>query len=147
MSDIILIVVGIVAVVFFGLYFLNRYAYKKVNEQNDLLEKNKQTQSIYVIDKKKLKAKDSNLPKTVIDNLPKMYRIAKLNLVKVKIGPQILTLISDKRVWEAIPVKKNVKVEMAGIYIVSMVGMKSKKEMKEFKEQKAKDKKNQKSEK
>ena len=43
-------------------------------------------------------------------------------LVKAKVGPQIVNLMCDKSVFEIIPVKKNVKVELAGIYIVSVKG-------------------------
>ena len=129
-GDIILIIAGIVAIVLVSLYLLNRYAYKKFSEQNDLLEKNKQNQTIYIIDKKRMRAKDSNLPKIVIDGLPKYSRVVKLNLVKAKIGPQITTLLCDKKVFEALPIKKSVKVELAGIYIISMHGMKTKQEIK-----------------
>lgn len=54
----------------------------------------------------------------------------KMNFVQVKVGPQILTLIADKRVFDAMPLKKTVKVEIAGLYIVNIVGMKSAEEMK-----------------
>ena len=62
-----------------------------------------------------------------------------MNFVKAKIGPQIMTLICDKNVYNALPLKKNVKVELAGIYISNMQGLKSKEEMKALaKEKKAK---------
>jgi len=127
-GDIILLVVGIAGALMVGLFFLNRKAYQKMNEQNELLDKNKQNQSIYIIDKKRVYAKDSSLPKVVIDSLPKYYRFVKVYLIKAKIGPQIITLICNKSVFNALPIRKNAKVEIAGIYIVSMVGMKSKKE-------------------
>ena len=64
--------------------------------------------------------------------------------VKVKIGPQILTLLTDKRVYNALPTKKSVKIEVAGLYITNMIGMKSPEEMKKAekaKKEKAKEEK------
>ena len=128
--DIILIVTAVVVAVIAGIYFLNRWAYKRMGEQQSIIDKSKQTASIYVIDKAKQKASQSNLPKIVQEQLPRMYKFMKLPLVKAKVGPQVVTLMCDKAVYDAMPVKKTVKVEMAGMYIVSIHGMKSKKEMK-----------------
>ena len=50
-------------------------------------------------------------------------------LVKAKVGPQIVTLISNQKVYDALPLKKNVKVELAGMYISGMQGLKTKREM------------------
>ncbi len=130
-GDILLIVLFVVGAIVAGLYFLNRWAAKKMAGQEELIEKSRQTVSIYVIDKKKAKASEGNLPKAITENLPKTYKFLKLHLVKAKVGPQILTLISDKKVFNALPVKKTVKVDLAGLYIVDMKGMKSPKEMKE----------------
>ena len=48
------------------LYFLGRKLEKRQVEQQQLLEMSKQTVSMLVIDKKKMKIKDSGLPKMVI---------------------------------------------------------------------------------
>ena len=138
--DIALIVFAVVVLVAAGVFFLNKWAYKRMNEQQSIIERSKQTTSIYVIDKAKMKASQSNLPKVVQEQLPRLYKFIKLPLVKAKIGPQVATLMCDKEVFNALPVKKNVKVEMAGLYIVSMQGMKSKKEIQEQKKTKAGDK-------
>lgn len=135
-GDIIILVVGIIAAVFAGLYFLNRWAYKKMDTQQTLIDKSKQTATIFVIDKKKDKITNVNMPKVVIENMPKVYKYMKMRFVQAKIGPQIMTLICDKRIFEAIPVKKNVKVELAGIYIVNVIGMKSAEELKQMKKEK-----------
>ena len=137
--DIALIVFVLIVAVVVGIYFLNRWAYRRMGEQQSIIDRTKQTASIYVIDKAKMKAAQSNLPKAVLEQLPRMYRFIKLPLVKAKIGPQVTTLMCDKAVWNALPIKKTVKVEMAGIYIVSMTGMKSKKEMKEQRKAKSGD--------
>ena len=135
--DLAIIVFAVVAAIVAGVFFLNKWAYKRMNEQQSIIERSKQTVSIYVIDKAKMKASQSNLPKVVLEKLPRLYKFIKLPLVKAKLGPQVTTLMCDKEVFNVLPVKKNVKVEMAGIYIVSMPGMKSKKERKRLKQIKA----------
>jgi hypothetical protein len=115
------------------LYFLNKYAYKKVGAQQDLINKMKVVQSMYVIDKSRVKADTTNLPKAVKEQLPKIYKFIKINAVKAKIGPQILTLICDKKVFKVIPVKKNIKAELAGIYIISILGFNKKEKPKSSK--------------
>ena len=134
--DIILLVVLIVAAIVAGLYFLNKWASKKMTDQQEVINRTRMVTSIYVIDKKKDKAANVNLPKAASAQLPKMYKFIKVPFVKAKIGPQIITLMCDNKVFNALPVKKSVKVGLAGIYIVDMVGMKSDKEMKELKKKK-----------
>ena len=137
--DWIIVVVVIIGAVFVGLYFLNKWAYKKMDTQQTMIEKMKNSMSIYVIDKKRDKITNINMPKAVVEQMPKIYKKMKMCFVQAKIGPQIMTLICDKKVFAAIPIKKNVKVEIAGIYIVSVVGMKTPQEMKAIqKEKKAK---------
>lgn len=122
--DIILIVVVIVVAVVLGLYFLSNWANKKAGEQQTLINSNKMTTSILVIDKKKEKLTNANMPKTVVDQIPKYLKFKKMPLVKAKIGPQIMTLICDPKIFKIIPVKKQIKVEISGIYIVGMKGNK-----------------------
>ncbi len=135
-GDILLLLLIIFGVVVFGLYYLNRMASKKLSDQNNAIERMRQTVSMYVIDKKKAKVKDANLPKIVMEKMPKIYKLLKMPLVKGKVGPQIMTFMCDKKVFEALPVKKTVKVDIAGIYIVDMKGLKSDKEYKANKKEK-----------
>ncbi len=140
-SDIIVLVFVGLALIIAGLYFLNKWTSKKVTEQQSMIEKSKTLVTIYVIDKKKDKLENANLPKVVTEQMPKLYKFMKMPLVKAKIGPQIMTLMCDKRVFEALPVNKNAAVYLAGIYIVDMKGLKSKHELKEMeKARKAKQK-------
>lgn len=129
--DIVLIVVAIVSAVVFGLYFLNKKLTKKATASQDMIERSKQVTTIFVIDKKKDKITNINVPKAVIDGMPKMYKLLRLHFVQAKIGAQIITLMCDKHIFNAIPTKRNVKVEVAGIYIVNVVGMKTKEELKQ----------------
>ncbi len=95
---------------------------KKVTQAQDFIEQNKISTQIFVIDKKMEKPTPSNVTKAVYDQLPKTAKIRKMPLVKAKVGPQIVNLMCDKSVFEIMPMKKNVKVELAGIYIVKIQG-------------------------
>ncbi|GMQ64965.1 hypothetical protein [Vallitalea maricola] len=122
--EILLLVLGIIVVVLVILYFVGRKLQGKANDQQAVINQNKMTTSILVIDKKKQKVKDSNLPKMVQDQIPKYIRFRKLPMVKAKIGPKITTLLCDDKVFKELPVKKMVKVDLAGMYIVGMKGYK-----------------------
>ena len=130
--DIAILIFVVLAVVILVLYLLNRWASRRMVEQQGMIEKHKATTTIYVIDKKKERAHKANFPKVVQEQLPKWNRLMKVPLVKAKVGPQIMTLMCDQRVFDVLPLKKTVKVDMAGIYIVNMKGMKTKREMQEL---------------
>jgi len=127
--DWLILISVIVIIIVVALYFLNRWAGKRMAQQNDMVEKHKQSVTIYIIDKKKDKVTNANLPKAMMSQIPRMSRMMKMPLVKAKVGKDIMTLMCDNHVFPALPVKKNVTVEMAGIYIVGMKGMKSKSEL------------------
>ena len=116
----ILIVMLIVLAV---LYFLGKKAQKKQEAQQEQIEAAKQTVSMLVIDKKRMPIKQSGLPQMVIDQTPKLMRRSKLPIVKAKIGPRIVTMVADESVFEVIPVKKEVKAEVSGIYITGVRGL------------------------
>lgn len=81
-----------------------------------------QTVSMLIIDKKRLRVKDSGLPAMVIDQVPKYLRRSKMPIVKAKVGPKVMNLIADEKVFELLPVKKEVKVVVSGIYITGIKG-------------------------
>ena len=132
-TDIILIVLVVVAIVAVSLYFLNRWSYKKMDENQSMIDRHRQSATIFVIDKSSGRLKEGMLPKAAMDQMPWHSKMMRMYFVKAKVGPQIVTLICEKDVHAALPVKKNVKVEIAGIYISSMYGMKTKEEMKAMK--------------
>lgn len=122
--QIILIVLLVIAGVLVGLYFVGRKLQTKMDQQQALINQHKVVTSILVIDKKKEKITKANLPKMVVDQIPKMYRFRKMPLVKAKIGPQVMTLLCDDKVFKKLPTKKMVKVELAGIFIVGIKSVK-----------------------
>ena len=114
-------VILLIAVV--ALYFFGKKAQKKQAEQQELMEQNKQTVSMLIIDKKRMKLKDAGLPQIVIDQTPKAMRGSKLPIIKAKIGPQILSLICDEKIFDNVPVKKEVKAVISGIYVLDVKGL------------------------
>jgi hypothetical protein len=45
---------------------------------------------------------------------------AKVPIVKAKVGPKIMTLIADEKVFATLPVKTEVKAVVSGIYITQI---------------------------
>ena len=120
----VLIIILVVLVVALGvLYYFGRKAQKKQAEQMEQMEAVKQTVSMLIIDKKMLRLKDSGLPQMVIDQTPKLMRRSKLPIVKAKVGPRIMTLVADAKVYDVIPVKKEVKATVSGMYITDVRGV------------------------
>lgn len=124
---VLIVLLVVLAAVLVVLYILGRRAQKKQEEQQAQIEANKQTVTMLVIDKKKLRLKESGLPQSVIDQTPKLLRRSKLPIVKAKIGPQILSLVADEKIFDSIPVRKEIKAQISGIYIVSFRGMRGSK--------------------
>ena len=110
------VLVGILAV----LYFLGTKMQKKQAQQQSMMEAMAQTVSMLVIDKKRLKLKDAGFPKMVYEQTPKYLRRAKVPVVKAKIGPKIMTLMCDEKVFAVLPIKQEAKVVVSGIYITSV---------------------------
>ncbi len=117
---VLLVIFVILAAACVALYFFGKKAQKKQAEQQVLLEQNKQTVSMLIIDKKRMKLKESGLPQMVIDQTPKYLRNTKTAVVKCKVGPQIMTLMCDEKIFNIIPVKKEVKAVISGIYIMDV---------------------------
>lgn len=118
--DVLLVILIIAAIVLAVLYFLGRKLEKRQVEQQQMMEAAKQTVSMLVIDKKKMKLKDAGLPAMVYEQTPKYTRWMKVPVVKAKIGPKVMTLMADNSVFETLPVKKEVKVVISGIYITEI---------------------------
>ncbi|NLJ95577.1 MAG: hypothetical protein GX321_00360 [Clostridiales bacterium] len=127
--EIVLKVLAIVAVIFViamvVLYFVGKKLQKKQDAADEQIREAAQTFSILVIDKKKMKLTEANLPKVVVDQTPKYLRRSKVPIVKAKIGPKIMSLMCDPKIFDLIPVKKEVKAVISGIYITDVRGLRS----------------------
>ena len=120
---ILLIVLLVAAGVLAALYFFGRRLEKKQAEQQEQIDAAKQQVSILVIDKKRLPLKSSGLPQMIIDNTPWYLRRGKVPVVKGKYGPRVMTFIADEAIFDQIPVKKEVKATISGIYITAVKGL------------------------
>lgn len=122
-SDILIIILVLVGLIVVGLYYYNRKTMKKVAEADAFIEQNKMTVPIFVIDKKMVRPTSDNLPKNIYEQLPKTAKIRKMAIIKAKVGPQIVTLTCDKNIFDVLQTKKTTKVNLAGIFIISIPGM------------------------
>lgn len=121
--NVLLVILVILVIALVVLYFVGRKMQKKQAIQQEQMEAAKQVVSMLIIDKKRLPIKESGLPQMVIDQTPKMMRRSKLPIVKAKVGPRIMTLVSDAAIFDTIPVKKEVKAVVSGIYIMEVKGV------------------------
>ena len=120
---VLLVILVILIGLLVGLYFFGKKTQKKQEEQQAQIEASKQTVSMLVIDKKRMPLKESGLPQMVIAQTPKLLRRSKMPIVKAKVGPKISILIADEKVFDLIPVKKEIKAEVSGLYIVGVKGI------------------------
>ena len=117
---IILIILAVVAAILVVLYFVGSKLQKRQAEQQSMMEAMAQTVSMLIIDKKKMKLKDAGFPPMVYEQTPKYLRRAKVPVVKAKVGPRIMTLMCDEKVFAVLPVKQEAKVVVSGIYITAI---------------------------
>ena len=116
---IILIIMAVIVVLLGVLYFVGRKAEKKQAAQRETMEAQAQNMSFYVIDKKRVKITEAGLPKIVLEQTPKYLRRTKLPVIKVKVGPRVMSLICDEQVFHTILPKQEVRASVSGIYVLS----------------------------
>ncbi len=121
---IVLLIIAIVMVaVLVVLYFLGKKAEKKKVQQDEQIAAAAQSVSMLVIDKKKLKITEAGFPASVVNQMPKLMRRSKLPIVKAKVGPKVMSFICEASIFDSIPVKKEVKATVSGLYITSVKGL------------------------
>ena len=79
---VLIVILVILVAVFIALIYFGNKMQKKQAENQAQLEAMAQTVSMLIIDKKRLKVKDSGLPAVVIDQVPKYLRRSKMPIVK-----------------------------------------------------------------
>lgn len=120
---VLLVITIILAVVLITLYFVGKKLEKKKDESDRQMEAAAQTVPMLIIDKKKMKIKDAGLPAIVYEQTPKLLRRQKVPIVKAKVGPRIQTFMCDAAVFDDIPLKKEVRVTVSGLYITNVKGL------------------------
>lgn len=118
-----LITLVILAGLTVGLYFLGKRMEKQRAEQQEQVAATAQQVSLLIIDKKRMRLKDANLPSAVMAAAPWYTKRAKVPIVKVKAGPQILNLICAEEIFDEIPTKKEVKATVSGLYLTGVRGL------------------------
>ena len=120
---VLLVILAILIIACIVLYFLRKKAEKKQAEQQEQLDAVKQTVSMLIIDKGRVRLRDAGFPPIVVENTPKYLRRSKVPVVKAKVGPKVMTLMCDAQIYPIIPVKKEVKATISGIYITGVKGL------------------------
>ena len=105
-----IILAALVALLIF-LYFWGKKLQKRQDESREKMEETKQSVQMLVIDKKMLPIKSSGLPQAAIDQTPKYLR---------RCQGKIMTFIADSNIYPVIPVKKEVKATISGLYIMDV---------------------------
>lgn len=123
LTIVLLVILAILIIACIVLYFLGKKAEKKQAAQQEQLDAMAQTVSMLIIDKSKMRLKDAGLPSIVLESTPKYLRRSKVPIVKAKVGPKIMTLMCDAQIYPLIPVKKEVKATVSGIYITAVRGI------------------------
>lgn len=114
-----LCVLGVMILVLIGLYIFGRRTQKKQESQEEEMRKQAQPMNFFIIDKKKMRLKDAGLPKVVLDSSPRLAKLGKVPILKVKVANRVMSLVCDAEVFKTLLPKMEVKAMVAGIYVVS----------------------------
>ena len=117
---VLLIILGVLLAVLIALSIVGRKMQKKQEANEATMKQSSQVMSMLIIDKKRLKLKEAGLPQIVMDQTPKYMRGAKLPIVKARVAGRTMNFICDQKIFPVLPVKKEVKAVISGIYIMDI---------------------------
>jgi hypothetical protein len=120
---VLLVITAVVVAITIALYFVGKKAETRKAEQDEAAAKVSQTVSMLVIDKKKMKITDAGLPDEMISQMPWYAKRSKMPIVKAKVGPKVMSFICDYEVFDLVPVKREVKAQVSGLYITGVKGL------------------------
>lgn len=118
--NVLLVILVFVAAALVAMYFVGKKMEKKQVESQAMIDAAKQVVTIMAIDKKKMKFTEAGLPQMVVDQTPWYAKRMKVPVVKAKIGPKIMTMLADEKVFEQLPLKTEAKVVISGLYITDI---------------------------
>lgn len=121
LGKVLLIILAVLVVLLIVVYFYGRKMQTQQVENQKIIEASTQVVSLLVIDKKKMKLKEAPLPKQVYEQTPVYGKFLKVGIVKAKIGPRIMNLVCDNKVFNHLPQMTECKVKVSGIYITEIV--------------------------
>lgn len=117
---IIVIIVGVILVgLIIALFLLGRKSRRQQEEQSVAMEKSAQTMNLFIIDKKKMRLKNANMPKIVLDAADWKTKLMRVPIVKVKVGPRVMSMVCDPDVYKTLLPGQEVKAQVSGVYINS----------------------------
>ncbi|MBO4390302.1 MAG: hypothetical protein J5825_05550 [Lachnospiraceae bacterium] len=100
---------------------------KKQNLAKAQMDAMAQTAQVFVIKKEKKKFKEAKLPAQVLEQVPKYMKNRKVSTATVKVGPKIVTMMVDDKVFEILPEKANCTIVVSGIYITELKAIRGQK--------------------
>lgn len=118
-----IVVIAVLVGILVALYFFGKRMQKKQEESQKTIDAAAQQISMLIIDKKVMKLKEANLPAQVIESTPWYLRRSKVPIIKAKVGPKIMTFMCDSTVYDIVPLKKEVKATVSGIYLTAVKGI------------------------
>lgn len=115
---VLIVILAVLAIVLVVLYFLGKRLEKRQAEQQALMDSMAQTVSLMVVDKKRMKLKEAtSLPKQVFEQTPWYLKRSKVPVVKVKVGPRVMTMLCDDKLFDRLPLRQELKCTVSGLYI------------------------------
>ena len=120
LTKVLLVILVLLVIAAVALYFYGRKLQEQQASQQAAFDAAKQTVSMLVIDKKKLRISQSGRPQMVLDQQPWYTKWMKVPIVKAKVGPRIMTFMADANVFEVLPLKTECKVVISGLYITEI---------------------------
>ncbi len=122
---VLLIVLAVILIGMVVLYFIGRRMQKKQEEAMPDILAGAQLMSMLIIDKKRMKLSEAGFPPIVMEQASKLMKRAKVPVVKAKVGPRIMNLMCSEEIFDDVPLKKEVKAKVNGIYIIEVKGIRS----------------------
>lgn len=122
----IILLIGVVTIIAFyvALHFFTKKQETKIAAQREQMKAMEQQTAILIIDKKRMKFKEAGFPAAVLENTPKYLHRTKVPVVKAKIGARIVTLLCEEKIFPLVPVKREVKATISGIYLTDVKALK-----------------------
>lgn len=118
---VLIVMLVVLAAAFTALYFFGKRLEKKQSEQQAMMESMAQRVNLMVVDKKRMKITEApGLPKQIAEQTPWYLKRSKVPVCKVKIGPKVMTMLCDDKVFELIPLKQELKATVSGLYITDV---------------------------
>lgn len=118
-----IVILSVILAAFIALLIVGRKLQKKQEAAEANIMNGAQTVSMLIIDKKRMKMTEAGFPDIVLQQTPWYLKRSKVPVVKAKVGPQVHTLMCDAKIFDNVPVKKEVKAVINGMYIIKVMGL------------------------